>query len=122
MLALQRADMLGVDAVERQREVVGVALAPYLAIGDDVDPGAFHVADRQNRRIVLRGRQERLRNPPDIGDVGPRHAMLVQRSFVHQPLGLRDAANHGGRQQMSRIWHGRQISPVPVARERWSRP
>ncbi len=48
------ARMLGVDALQREGETVGVALAADLAVGDDVDAGAFHVADREDRGVVLR--------------------------------------------------------------------
>jgi hypothetical protein len=34
---------------------VRVALAADLAIGDDVDAGGLHVADRELGRVVLRG-------------------------------------------------------------------
>ena len=39
--------VVAVHAVERGGEAVGVAFAPHLAIGDDVDAGALLVADRQ---------------------------------------------------------------------------
>ena len=43
-----------VDALERGGEAVGVALAPDLAVGDDVDAGALHVADGEQGGVVLR--------------------------------------------------------------------
>ena len=39
------AGIVDVDAVERGGEAVRVALAPHLAVGDDVEPGALLVAD-----------------------------------------------------------------------------
>ena len=55
-----------VDALERGGEAVGVALAAHLAVGDDVDAGALHVADRQQRRVVLRLLQIRLGDAPQL--------------------------------------------------------
>ena len=46
--------LLDVDALERRGEVVGVAFAAHLAVGDDVDAGALHVADGEQRGVVLR--------------------------------------------------------------------
>ena len=43
-----------VDPGECCRKAVRIAFAADLAVGDDVDAGAFHVADREHRRIVLR--------------------------------------------------------------------
>jgi hypothetical protein len=43
-----------IDPREGGRKAVRIALAADLAVGDDVDPGALHVADREPRRIVLR--------------------------------------------------------------------
>ncbi len=45
--------MLKVDPRQRVGEVVGVALAPDLAVGDDVQPGVLLVADRQRHAVVL---------------------------------------------------------------------
>ena len=55
------AGIVDVDALERGGEAVGVALAPHLAVGDDVDAGALHVADGEERGVVLRLLEERLR-------------------------------------------------------------
>ena len=60
------AGIVDVDAFKRGREAVGVALAPHLAVGDDVDAGALHVADRDHRRIVLRLLEEIGVHPPDL--------------------------------------------------------
>ena len=62
-----RRRVVDVDAVERGGEAVRVALAAHLAVGDDVDAGALHVADREQRRVVLRllepGFAARARSP-----------------------------------------------------------
>jgi hypothetical protein len=47
-------------ALQRRRKAVRVALAPHLAVGDDVDPGLLQVADREQRRVVLRLLEEFL--------------------------------------------------------------
>ena len=52
------AGIVDVDAFERGGEAVGVALAAHLAVGDDVEAGALLVADREQRRVVLRLRRE----------------------------------------------------------------
>ena len=102
--------MLSVDALQRQGEAVGVAFAADLAVGDDVDAGALHVADRQDRAVVLRRFQQLRGNAPDVLRMGARHAVLLQRRAVHQPVGLRIAAHHRGRQQMRWIGHGEPSS------------
>ena len=56
-VARARLDVAGVgrvDALERGGEAVGVALAPHLAVGDDVDAGPLHVADGEQGGVVLR--------------------------------------------------------------------
>jgi len=40
-----RPRMVQVHSLQRRRESVGVALAPDLPVGDDVDPGPLHVTD-----------------------------------------------------------------------------
>src|SRR5690606_3206708 len=59
---------LAVDPVERVREAVRVALAADLAVGDDVDSGALLVADRDDRRVVLRLLEMLGRYSPDLAD------------------------------------------------------
>ena len=59
--------VVDVEALERGREAVGVALAPDLAVGDDVDAGALLVGDRERGRVVLRllrGRAPRRATAP----------------------------------------------------------
>ena len=43
----RRAGIIDVDAFERGREAVGIALATHLAVGDDIEAGALLIADRQ---------------------------------------------------------------------------
>src|SRR2546423_12279053 len=100
------AGMLGVDAVERKRESVGVALAADLAIRDDVDPGPLHVADREDRRVVLRLFEPGLGDAPDVARGDARHTVMFERRAVDQPIRLRIAADDRCRDRMRRIGHG----------------
>ena len=90
------AGVVVVDAVERGGEAVGVAFPAHLAVGDDVDAGALHVADRQQRGVVLRLRQIGLRHAPQLVHAHPRHRVL-EHGAIHQPVGLWVAAHNGGR-------------------------
>ena len=93
------ARLAGCNAFERGRETVGIAFPPHLAIGDDVDAGALHVADRKQRRIVLRLLEPRLGDPPQI-EPHPRHAFRQQLT-VDQPVRLRIAADNRGGQNFA---------------------
>ena len=59
----RRARVVEVDAVERGGEAVRVALAPDLAVGDDVEPGVLLGADREQGRVVLRLARATARRP-----------------------------------------------------------
>ncbi len=92
------AGLLVVDAVERGGEAVGVAFAPHLAVGHDVDAGALHVADGEQGRVVLRLLEIGLRDAPAARAARARHD-LAQHLAIHQPVGLRVGADDGGLQQ-----------------------
>ena len=65
--AVERAaGIVDVDAIERGGETVGIALAPHLAIGDDVESGTLLVANGDERGVVLRLLQELRRDPPQL--------------------------------------------------------
>ena len=86
-----------VDAVERVGEVVEVALATDLAVGDDVDPGPLLVVDGQQRRRVERlvellGRRSATRRRRGCAARPSRPAAIV----IDQPRRLRVAADDGG--------------------------
>ena len=100
-----RAQALGIDALQRQREIVRIAFAPHLAVADDVDADPFQLADREDGRVVLRLLQVRRRDAPDLVRMDARHPMLFQRAAVDQPVGLRIAADDGGGDQMGRVGH-----------------
>ena len=97
--------MIRVDALERQREPVRIALAPDFAVGDDVDAGALHVPDRHHRRIVLRLFEKIVRYPPKLGRVHPRHAAAPQRLAIDKPVRLGIAANDRRRDEMGGVSH-----------------
>ena len=61
------AGIVEVDAVERGGEAVGIALAPLLAVGDDVEAGALLVADGDaawRRPARLRAARDRRATAP----------------------------------------------------------
>ena len=72
------AGLLEVDALQRGREMVGVAFAPDLAVGDDVDAGALHVADGEDGRVVLRQLQQFAGEAPHLRRAHARHLVVVQ--------------------------------------------
>jgi hypothetical protein len=95
-----------VDAVECDGEAVRVALRAHLAIGDDVDSRALHVADGDQGGVVLRALQRILRDAPDLLQPHARDDTVADEDVaVHQPGRLRVAADHRGRQQRLRGWH-----------------
>ena len=68
-----------VEPLERVGEAVRVALAPDLAVGDDVDAGVLHVADREQRRVVLRLLEPARVDAPEL-DGRRRAAAAVPRA------------------------------------------
>jgi hypothetical protein len=91
------ARIVEVHPVKRGGEAVGVALAPDLAVGDDVDPGSFHVSNRNDRRVVLRLLQVLGLGSPDLERAGARGETAPEHSPIHEPVGLRVAADDGCR-------------------------
>ena len=67
-----------VDALERRREAVGVALSAHLAVRDDVDAGALHVGYREPGRVVLRLLEVRLGDPPEPVGADARRQPLAE--------------------------------------------
>ena len=97
--AIERdAGLVEVDAVERGREAVAVALAAHLAVGDDVDARTFHVGDGKPRRVVLRLLEIRLGDAPQLAGADAR----------------RQARRRAGRGRSARAAAG-------SCRRRWSR-
>src|SRR5581483_12164648 len=82
-----------VDAFERGGEAVGVALAPDLAVGHDVEAGFLLRLDGEQSRIVLRFPEEALLDPPKLARAQPRRKAPGELLAVDQPFGLRIAAD-----------------------------
>ena len=103
-----------VDAFERRRKAVGVALTTNFAVGYDIDAGALHVPDSDDGGIVLRLFEMFGRQPPHRMQARTRHH-LRQHGAIHQPFRLRVAADHGGRQQVLWQVHDRLLVLLVVA-------
>ena len=58
--------LVEVEALERIRKVVRVALAADLAVRDDVDPRLLHVLHGEPRRVVLRLYEPGLVHAPQL--------------------------------------------------------
>src|SRR5262249_37030235 len=95
--------LVEVDAVERGREMVGVALARLLAVGHDVETGALLVAHRQDGRIVLRGLAMLPVDKPQVFGAQP-HYRFDELVAVDQPVRLRVGSDQAGRKQ-DRLGH-----------------
>ena len=107
--------VVDVEALERRREAVRVALAADLAVGDHVEPGALLREDRERRRVVLRPREVRLRDPPELLRPHPRRQRPAQLLAVDEPVRLRVAPDDGRGQE-------RQHPPEPRTRSRSASP
>ena len=94
------AGVVDVDAGERGGDAVRVALAPDLAVRDDVHAGALLVADGEQRRIVLRLFEEFWRDPPQFPRTYPRRQAAPQIVAVDKPVRLHVAADHRRRQEV----------------------
>ena len=102
-----------VDALERRREPVRVALAAHLAVGDHVDPGPLHVGDRKTGRVVLRLLEVRLGHAPELARADARRQAIAEPLAVDQPVGLRIAPDDG--RDESSGTHGRPVYFAPAA-------
>ncbi len=87
------AGVVDVDAVERGREAVGIALAPDLAVGDDVEPSLLLRADREQGRVVLRFLDPRLGDAPKLVRAHARRKSTGELPAIDQPFRLRVATN-----------------------------
>ena len=102
VLPVDTGGVVVVDAQKRGGEPIGIAFAAYLAVGNDVDAGAFHVADGEDGGVILRLLEIRLRNAPHFTQSHSRHDMLAQHFPVDEPIGLRVTSHDGCRQQCVR--------------------
>src|SRR6185503_13334366 len=85
-----------IHAVERGGEAVGVALAPDLAVADDVEPGLLLCANGDDGRVVLRLLQILRRDAPQLLGTHARRKAAGELLAVDQPLRLRKAADDRG--------------------------
>ena len=92
------ARVVDVDAVQRRGEVVGVALAADLAVGEQVQPGALLGADRELRRVVLGLREQGGLDAPQLLGAHARREAAGELRAVDQPLGLGVAADQRRRE------------------------
>ena len=92
--ARRRAGIGEVDALERQREPVGIAFAANLAVGDDVDAGLFEIVNREPRRVVLRRFALRFRNAPHLRRADAWNSL--RRFVIDEPARLRIGTDDGG--------------------------
>ena len=109
-----RGRSVGVDALERGGEGVGVALPANLAVGDHVDPGKFHVADGHAGGVVLGLGEERLSHSPGVAHTHARNETSAERGAVDQPVRLGIAADDGGCEHCPEI--------IPGAAAAFNRP
>ena len=72
-----------------------IALAPLLAIADDIDAGAFLIADCQHCGVILGARKLVGRHQPQLARPDPRH-LLRQPGAIDEPFGLRVGADQAG--------------------------
>ncbi len=102
----RRARIVDVHAFERRGELVGVALAPDLAVGDDVQARFFLGADREQRRVFLRFGEKRIGDTPQLPRAHARRKAPGELLAVDQPLRLRVTPYQRGRKQ-----HAQGLSP-----------
>ena len=89
--------MIDVKSVKSVRKAVRVALATHLAVGKDVKAESLLEVDGQQRRIVLRGLEPALLDPPELAHAQPRRRDLVESRAIDEPIGLGQAADDGRR-------------------------
>ena len=98
--AIERgARIVDVDALERRGEVIRVALATDLAIRDDVETRVLLRLDRDERGVVLRFRQKRRGDAPQLFGAHTRRKSSGEFLPIDEPLRLRIAAYERRRQQ-----------------------
>jgi hypothetical protein len=83
-----RAGMLEVDTLERVGEVVGVALAADLPVGDDAEPGALLVGDGHDDSVVLSVAQPCGVDAPELPRAQAGRQALVERLPIDEPVRL----------------------------------
>src|SRR5512144_2253839 len=94
------ARIVDIHAFKRGRKAVGIAFAPHLPVGDDVEPGALLVAYREQRRVVLRLFQKFGRDAPEFLGAYARWKPGSELGAVNQPVGLRIGADKRRREKL----------------------
>ena len=84
----RRAGIVDVDAVEHGHDAVGVGLAPDLTVRDDVQPGAFLIADRGEGGRVLRFFEVLRVDLPEVARAYPGREARAQLLTIEQPFRL----------------------------------
>ena len=75
------AGIVDVDAFERGRKSVGIALAPLLAVGDDVEACTLLVADGEQCGVILRLLEIFRRDTPQFLGAYARRKTLRNRGL-----------------------------------------
>ena len=89
-VAVQRlARVVDVDPVERHHDAVGVALAPLLAVGDDVQAGRSWSRIAISVAASWASSRKALLDAPEVGGANPRGLAPPQLLAIEQPLRLR---------------------------------
>jgi hypothetical protein len=92
--AVQRlARVVDVHTGQCGGEVVGIALPADLAVGDDVQPSAFLLPNRDQCGIVLRLVKVFIGEAPQLPSPDPRGKPPRQPLAVDQPVGLSEATH-----------------------------
>ena len=92
--AIQRgARIVEVHSVQRGGESIGVTLAANLTVADNVDTRTLHLANRDERGVILRLFEERLRYAPDLPCPDARWQPVAEVLTVDEPFRLRKAAH-----------------------------
>jgi hypothetical protein len=90
------ARVVDVHPLERGGEAVRVALAPRLAVGDDVQARFLLRLDGEHGGVVLRFFEQRLWNAPQLAGAHPRRKAPGELLAVDEPFRLRIAADERG--------------------------
>lgn len=92
----QGRDLVPGHALHRVGDRLGVALAPNLTVGDDVDAGGLLVGEDAQHRVVPRLGEVLGGHPPEValGDAGGEP--LAEGAALEEPVGLGVAAHEGG--------------------------
>ena len=106
------AGIVEVHPFERCGKAVRVALPPHLAIGDDVDAGAFLFPDRQHRRIVLGLFEQPGGNAPERLEADTRRHAGGEEAAVDEPVGLRVGTDDGGGKHATGYDNRTTVRPV----------